>query len=229
MIGGAETEAAEHGCGSFGQAADRCRRSGLQPPKSRSRRDRRDVDIRLLDAPGSGSGVAGRASSCSTPPSAPVGVPLCFANAGHVEERIHKVVEAAVPTVRWLVLDASAYEDLNAGSEETLARLQRDLAARAVTLVIAGASAEVQGFRRAASVRRHRSGSPRGATQGDSPGLHSMAGDERALDSSMRPPGRLLPRTCRYRRLQSGSVATCVPNADCIPEHPRSGCSTPPP
>jgi sulfate permease, SulP family len=70
--------------------------------------------------------------------------PLFFANASHLEQRVHAAVEAAGDHARWLVLDAEAIEDLDAGAVDAVERLTGELAAREVTLVMAGVSTELR-------------------------------------------------------------------------------------
>lgn len=69
--------------------------------------------------------------------------PLFFTNAHRLEERVQSAMAAAGSGVRWLVLDAEAIEDLDVTAVEVLARLHDDLEAREVTLVIAGARADL--------------------------------------------------------------------------------------
>jgi len=66
--------------------------------------------------------------------------PLLFSNCGYFSERVHCLVAAASPPVRWLLLDAQAVTDIDVTAVEMLHALRRDLKEKGVDLKIAHAN-----------------------------------------------------------------------------------------
>jgi SulP family sulfate permease len=65
--------------------------------------------------------------------------PLIFANSRYVMSRIHELVDAAQPPVRWLVLDAQSIFDMDVTAAQRLEELDREMSARGIELKIADA------------------------------------------------------------------------------------------
>ncbi|HTA29420.1 MAG TPA: SulP family inorganic anion transporter, partial [Candidatus Cybelea sp.] len=66
--------------------------------------------------------------------------PLLFSNCDYFSERVHHLVAACSPPVRWLLLDAQAITDIDVTAVEMLHTLHRDLANRGVAMKIAHAN-----------------------------------------------------------------------------------------
>jgi SulP family sulfate permease len=65
--------------------------------------------------------------------------PLIFANARYVVERIQQLVDAADPTLEWLIIDAQAITDMDVTAAQRFAELHRELRAQGVEIKIADA------------------------------------------------------------------------------------------
>jgi SulP family sulfate permease len=66
--------------------------------------------------------------------------PLLFSNCGYFSERVHSLLAAPSPPVRWLLLDAQAITDIDVTAVETLQALHRELKDKGVALKIAHAN-----------------------------------------------------------------------------------------
>ncbi len=70
--------------------------------------------------------------------------PLFFANAEYFLTQVQELIDAAVPPVKWLLIDAEAIVDIDVTAAETLLTLQRELERKGVVLAIARASHPLQ-------------------------------------------------------------------------------------
>ncbi len=66
--------------------------------------------------------------------------PLLFSNCGYFSERVHNLLAACSPPVRWLLLDAQAITDIDVTAVEMLHALHRELDGKGVVLKIAHAN-----------------------------------------------------------------------------------------
>jgi SulP family sulfate permease len=66
--------------------------------------------------------------------------PLLFSNCGYFSERVHRLLAACSPPVRWLLLDAQAITDIDVTAVEMLHALHRELNDHGVAMKIAHAN-----------------------------------------------------------------------------------------
>jgi sulfate permease, SulP family len=70
--------------------------------------------------------------------------PLFFANAEYFLTQVQELIDAAVPPVKWLLIDAEAIVDIDVTAAEALLTLQRELERKGTVLAIARASHPLQ-------------------------------------------------------------------------------------
>ena len=70
--------------------------------------------------------------------------PLFFANADHFIREVQELIDAAYPTVEWLLVDAEAIIDIDVTAAEALSELQHELAGKEIVLAIAVANHPLQ-------------------------------------------------------------------------------------
>jgi SulP family sulfate permease len=66
--------------------------------------------------------------------------PLLFSNCGYFSERVHSLIAASTPPVRWLLLDAQAVTDIDVTAAEMLHALHLELNGKGIALKIAHAN-----------------------------------------------------------------------------------------
>ena len=66
--------------------------------------------------------------------------PLLFSNCGYFSDRVHQLLTAASPPVRWLLLDAQAITDIDVTAVEMLRALHLELKSQEVAVKIAHAN-----------------------------------------------------------------------------------------
>lgn len=70
--------------------------------------------------------------------------PLFFANAEYFLTQVQELIDAAVPPIKWLLIDAEAIVDIDVTATEALLTLQRELERKGTVLAIARASHPLQ-------------------------------------------------------------------------------------
>ena len=70
--------------------------------------------------------------------------PLFFANADYFLTRVQELIDAAVPSIEWLLIDAEAIVDIDVTAAEVLGKLQSELERKGTVLAIARASHPLQ-------------------------------------------------------------------------------------
>jgi SulP family sulfate permease len=70
--------------------------------------------------------------------------PLFFANADYFLNQVQELIDEAIPSIGWLLIDAEAIVDIDVTAVETLSKLQSELEGKGVVMAIARASQPLQ-------------------------------------------------------------------------------------
>ncbi len=70
--------------------------------------------------------------------------PLFFANANHFLTEVQELMDAADPSVEWLLIDAEGIVDIDVTATEAISTLQCDLVRKGIVLAIARANHPLQ-------------------------------------------------------------------------------------
>ena len=70
--------------------------------------------------------------------------PLFFANADYFLNQVQELIDEAIPSIDWLLIDAEAIVDIDVTAVEALSKLQSELEGKGVVMAIARASQPLQ-------------------------------------------------------------------------------------